>query len=193
MFPKLKASRLAELRDMLRPTHQLYTTTVSTPGMAMSLETGAVLFHIAELTDAKRLVDFGSGLSSYVFRHYAEFRPDVTVISVDDSADWLTRTGTFLQQCGLDRGELVEWSSFDPTGIDADLVFHDLAMGALREEAMPIAAASLAQTGIIVFDDMQHEGHRAAAEQVCAAAGLKMRDLKQTYDGIGRWARAASR
>lgn len=114
----------------------------------------------------------------------------MAVTSVDDDPLWLERTADFLRQYGCNVDALVEWAEYraSPTGPHS-VVFHDLAMGELREDAMRLAATQVSAGGVIVFDDAQHTGHRERMYAEAARAGLHTYSLRQrTLDPIDRWA-----
>jgi predicted O-methyltransferase YrrM len=143
----------------------------------------------------ERILDLGSGFSSYVLRYYAASTGhDVSVVSVDDSEAWLERTRQFLADNALETGELRTWSDFVPEpGEPFDLIFHDLAGGELRETGMSVAVRALAPRGLIVFDDAHHPGHRRAARRVAREAGLATYSLyRWTRDAYGRFAMLGS-
>jgi len=166
----------------LRPTYTEYVQRVSSPGMAASLETSAFLLFLARTLKAQRVLDLGSGFSSFVLRSSGA----ATVVSVDDSAEWLERTREFLDSTGTRGGELMTWADFSRREWEPfDVVLHDLAGGDLRNEVMPKAIA-LARTACVV-DDTHHDGHRAAMKR--SANGHALYSLRQwTYDGFGRFA-----
>jgi hypothetical protein len=54
---------------------------------------------------------------------------------------------------------------------------------------MPVAV-SVGQ--FILFDDMQHDGHRAAAKEACSTVGRRLYSLRSiTLDAINRFAGVA--
>jgi predicted O-methyltransferase YrrM len=181
----------ATLSAELLPAYDTYVANVSTPGMAVSLETAAYLYHLCRATSATSVLDLGSGFSSYVLRRYASEAPHpVTVTSVDDDPEWLERTADFLREWGCDSKKLVKWPEYQalPTGPHR-VVFHDLARGELRETAMRLATDQVSPDGVIVFDDAQHLGHRHRMYAEGSRAGLQLYSLRQrTLDSIDRWA-----
>lgn len=98
------AKRLAELFEELRDYRSLLATGIpdmkhaygkyvgefSTPEMAVSLETSQFLYVLAKAVKARRILDLGSGFSSYVLRLYSiDAGSDTVVYSVDDDKGWL--------------------------------------------------------------------------------------------------------
>jgi predicted O-methyltransferase YrrM len=176
--------------ETLATLYDRYVRDVSSPHMAASWESARYLRELCEAVGARRVLDLGSGFSSVVLRDYAASKRDVAVVSVDDSPEWLERTRDFLSEHSYATDELQVWSDFAVApGEPFDLVFHDLASGALRESAMSVAVRCLAPRGVIVFDDAHHSGHRRAAERTAREAGLATYSLyRWTRDGIGRFA-----
>src|SRR3954454_24674549 len=100
----------ASLHADLRAIHQEYIQSVSTAGMAVSLETAVYLLHLCRATSDTSVLDLGSGFSSYVLRRYAaEAGHAVQVPSVDDDAHWPERPAEFLRQQQCDAGGLSQW------------------------------------------------------------------------------------
>jgi predicted O-methyltransferase YrrM len=191
--PRLTQSELP--LDALRPLYDRYVAEISSDAWAVSWESSRYLLQLCHALAPTRVLDLGSGFSSLVLRHYASSAPHaVSVVSVDDDAEWLERTREFLEELGHAGGELRLWSEFvDAPGEPFDLVFHDLASGALRESAMPVVVRSLSPHGVVVFDDAQHLGHRRAAQRAAREAKLATYSLyRSTRDGIGRFALLAA-
>jgi predicted O-methyltransferase YrrM len=162
--------------------------------MAVSLQTASVLLCLCRRLRARRVLDLGSGFSSYVLRMWAEESESPgQVLSVDDSAQWLERTGRFLVSQALPAAGLLDWERFRPEASRLepfDVLFHDLAGGQLREDAMPIAFACLTRpSGVILLDDAHHAGHRRAMRRLARANGFDLFSLRRvTLDSSRRFA-----
>lgn len=175
-------AEIANAANALRPAYSDYISTISTSGMAASLQTSSVLLAVARSRGVSSSLDLGSGFSSYVLRLVPG-----RVVSLDDNEDWLEETRTFLTDHGQDDGGVGTWKDYIPQG-DCDLVFHDLANGDTRNAAMPTAVASLKPGGVIVFDDMHWVPHRQAALAASSAAGMRLFSLRSlTIDDISRY------
>jgi predicted O-methyltransferase YrrM len=156
--------------------------------MAASLETSALLFALCRTAGVSSAIDFGSGFSSYVLRSWAA-EAGGAVASVDDDPAWLGRTSEFLRARGLSLEGLYLWPSTPSRTYD--LVFHDLAAGALREASMSTAVQ--ASKRLVVFDDAQHRGHRAAMTAT-ARGRFRIFSLRRfTLDATRRYAALAVR
>lgn len=183
-------SQLALVGAELLEQFNEYIGEVSEAEHAMSLQTASYLLFLCRALDAHRVLDLGSGFSSYVLRHYAETATHpVVTCSVDTDPVWAQRTVTFCNAHGV-AAYVESWADFIDIDVEPfDVVFHDLAGGMLRNEAMPFACSLVAPTGVIVFDDSHHDGHRAAAQSICAADALEWFSLhRQTSDRFSRFA-----
>jgi predicted O-methyltransferase YrrM len=155
--------------------------------MAASLQTAAVLLALCRNEQIGSAIDFGSGFSSYVLRLWAT-EAECVVWSVDDDPAWLARTQEFLAASDLPANDLSVWPDIPDRTFD--LVFHDLANGSKREEAMP--SALQASSRLVVFDDAQHHGHRAAMKVACTEAGARLYSLRgTTLDWMKRYSMLA--
>jgi predicted O-methyltransferase YrrM len=179
--------------DILFPRYKDYCMTVSRRGMAASIETVAYMWWLCDQIEAVRVLDMGSGFSSYVLRCYqAKADHAVEVVSVDDSPEWLARTRDWLTRCDLPADGLV-WAPDWRDGTDTyDLVFYDYAGGPARIEWMWDAAKRLNPGGVLLFDDAQHPGHHFEMARVATANNLHLFDVYGvTVDDSGRYAAMA--
>jgi predicted O-methyltransferase YrrM len=189
-------SLLRDARARLMPDRNEYITTVSSDIMTVSLETAALLRVLCETRAPRRIVDLGSGFSSFVVRQYAaEASPAPEVWSVDDSPDWLGRTCEYLAAHGLPRDRVSTWPAFaDAPAGSFDLVLHDLGAPRTRMTALPIALRLAApEGGIVVIDDMHKAVYRPYARRVVRESGLRYFSARRlTRDHFGRYAAVAT-
>jgi predicted O-methyltransferase YrrM len=163
--------------------------------MAVSFETAVLLRVFCDQLRPRRLLDLGSGFSSYVLRSYAAENAECCVWSVDDSLRWLDRTREFLQRNGLCSDGLMHWDEFTNKGEkDFDLIFHDLGSMRIRAETLPaILPLRRAANGVVVLDDVNRRTYRNLAEASASGLGLGSFDLKAwTLDSFGRYSLAIS-
>lgn len=181
-----------ELRLALDPVYERYVTEVSDRVWAASLETSALLWHLCRSVRASRVLEFGSGFTSYVFRRYAdETDMPVRVLTVEHDPEWLTKTAGFLTANGISRDGLADLQSFDEVAGDDrfDVVFQDL--GVSRDQWIPTAVARAAPEGLIVLDDANQVRHRRALMKAGFAAGRSLYDLRPwttDFPSRARWA-----
>ena len=74
---------LDRLSRELPSRHAQYVATISDSAHAISLELARYILEVASEDHAKRLLDLGSGFSSYVLRAYAAGVPGAVAWSVD--------------------------------------------------------------------------------------------------------------
>jgi len=149
----------AEWRKRLRPTYERYVTEVSSPEMAVSLETAVFLSVFLHHVGPTRVLDLGSGFSSFVMRLYGQENPEAVIFSVDDHDQWLQKTFQFLAQQSVSTMRVLHWDQFvseAETGFD--LIFHDLGNMETRKHVLHEVLQMLNKKGVVFLDDM-HKGH----------------------------------
>lgn len=177
-------SLIAELRDQYGD----YTANVSPDSMAVSIQTAAYFLFLLRALNAKQAADFGSGFSSYVLGKYADEADHyVDAVSVDDSPQWLERTGDFLEAAEL-HTELMSWEHYRHTHFQHEVALYDLGNGAVREAGMEVVARRTKAGGVVLFDDANHEGHRNQMQEVARKLHWDLYFLHEyTTDHYGRF------
>jgi predicted O-methyltransferase YrrM len=175
--------------DRIHRIWRSYVHGVSAHDMAASPGTVAYLYRLCDYMQPQRILDLGSGLSSAVFRKWAtERNADCVIDTLDDNAEWLGKTADFLDHNELPTDGLSMYDAWLPQVDAYDIVFHDFAGGAIRNELAEVAAKAVRPGGAIVFDDAHFEEHILAFERVSATNGISLYSLaKWTYDAIGRY------
>ena len=192
-FDKLDAETLEKNRQLLMPYYQEYIRDVSRPDMAASLELTVFIYTICKLNGYSKLLDMGSGLSSFVFRLYANETPGVQVYSVDDDVAWLEKTKHFLQGHKLEVKGIIPLEEFLSLGeLDFDCILHDLNFVEVRinhvERLMKIAK----HNGIVIFDDAHKTDYSFSLLRMLKKKHAKLYNLKPvTLDSYGRFSVAA--
>jgi predicted O-methyltransferase YrrM len=176
-----------QLMDELRDDHRQYASGISAPDHAVSLETAALLAALLEVHRPQRVLDLGSGFSSYVVRSYGDAGSEV--VSVDDSPSWLGRTRAYLEGRGSGRGELVDAEWLRTEHPPFDLVFNDIGTMRFRSRWLPAVAGLVAPDGIGLLDDYHKYRYRRLARAHAAVEGARILSLRRwTIDDIGRYA-----
>lgn len=180
----------------LKNPYMDYCVRVSPRSMALSIETCTFAYWLCSTRYAKRPADFGSGFSSFTLRTYAEsVRGKGTlcqVTSVDDSREWLARTGEFMKRYGFSPSGLMMWDDWEASDLEHDLIVYDFGKGEVRERCMIPVVDRLAPGGMILFDDANHPSHIKAMMAAIHKFGLEPLDVRDaTLDGVGRFALAA--
>jgi predicted O-methyltransferase YrrM len=171
---------------------------VSTWNWAISLKTAGALLACCRLLEPKRVLDTGSGYTSFILRTYATQAPtQVEVVSVDDDLAWLERTKEFLAKHGVGtNGTLMSWNEAQAEGLhDFDLVLHDLGAEELRARTLHAVLGAVRGGGVALLDDMHFERYRRYARRVLRAAAFDSYSLRSVTreETYGRYAALARR
>jgi hypothetical protein len=160
-YPQLQniyETKKEEYKYKLLPTYEEYITKVSTEIMAISLELSVFCILICDIIRPQKIVDFGSGYSSYVFRSLTsitggDYHP--TIWSVDDSAEWIDKTKTFLNSYNISSDNVIIWDVFIKQDLGPfDFILYDLGGFDFRKENLEKIIKSCDNNGMIIFDDM---------------------------------------
>ena len=191
-FDQLNSKMIEQNKEMLRPYYEQYVKEVSHADMATSLELAAFMYSICKLNHYTKLLDMGSGLSSFVFRLYAKENPGVTVFSVDDDAVWLEKTKDFLRQHQLATDNIFTLDQFLKSGEEEfDCILHDLNFVEVRINYVELIMKIAKQNGIVIFDDVHKPDYLFAL--LAKLKGIKARvyNVKPvTLDNYKRFALA---
>ena len=174
----------------------MYLGEISTEDMAASLKASSFLYILASIKRPSRVLDLGSGFSSYVFRLFSkDIHHGVEIFSVDDNREWLEKTRSFLDSQAMNTRNFFHWQEFrqlKQTGFD--LIFHDLGSMELRAETLPEVLALCRSDGMIVLDDMHSESYRPLAPKIVRDAGFHLFSVRKfTLDKFGRFSEIAMR
>jgi predicted O-methyltransferase YrrM len=150
--------------------------------MAASEEMCHFLASACESLRPSTILDLGSGISSFVLRHF-----DVEVWSVDDDKEWLDKTRGFLTQEGVSTENVIHLDDFDWSK-RFDLVFHDFGHMEVREQFLSQAVASTEQGGLLVLDDVHKLHYRVVVQREITQPSFSLR--KWTEDEYGRFGMA---
>lgn len=172
---------------IIRRAYQRYVTSVSRPAHAISLQLAFLLWELLCERRPRRVVDLGSGFSSYLLRLYASRRsPDTKVWSVDDDAGWLHRTRDFLQVEGLSTDLLMSWTDFPRPSVE--FVLHDLGSMSTRARTLPDVLRLVSRGGVLVLDDVHFPSYRRCVQDTLDGAGFVHLSVReQTTDPLGRY------
>jgi predicted O-methyltransferase YrrM len=197
-YPELRAYETlcrVEL-SKIRPEYESYITQISTVGHAVSWEAVQLLFVLAKSIKPKRILDLGSGFSSFALRHFSTYvQNGVEIYSVDDNEEWLQKTYGFLKSHDLPTDNLFLWPDFKLSDQDDfDLIFHDLGRMELRVESLPFVLSLQSPAGIVVLDDMHKKPYRTMIKQEIENKNLSLHSARKfTLDKFGRFSQIAIR
>jgi len=155
-FVELHAGRQNEFRDRIFPYYDEYIHGVSSEIMSVSLELCLFLLSLCEFRRPGRILDLGSGFSSFLFRFYAAGAdPEPEVWSVDDSTEWLEKTRSYLARNDLPVSNLLTWDAFISRDAGRfDLVLYDLGGFDFRRDSFSRVLESAGREAFLVVDDM---------------------------------------
>ncbi len=181
-----------EYREKLRPVYEHYVRDVSSPDMAASLELATFLYGLCKANQYSRLLDLGSGFSSYVLRLYAKETFGVEVFSVDDDVRWLEKTKGFLEAHSLDTTGLMtmeQFASRDQGGFD--FILHDLNFVEKRIKYVQRLLSLVRPGGLIILDDVHKPDYMLGTLEILSLAPGKIYSLSPaTLDRYGRYSMA---
>ena len=126
--------------------------------MAASLELSIFCILMCDMIKPEKILDLGSGFSSYVFRSLTsvigdDYKPNI--YSVDDSMDWLNKTKTCLTSHDIPSNNLVIWDDFVQQQLGPfDLILYDLGGFEFRKRNLKQIINLCDKNGIIIFDDI---------------------------------------
>lgn len=185
-FEPGKAKRSGE---SLRASYELYINNISRDDMAASLELSGFLQYLCEGLNAGKIIDFGSGFSSFVFRKGAKANTSLEVWSVDDDFEWMEKTRSYLVQQRVGTGNLVMLSDFLSTNQrNFDLVFLDLNFVEVRKDYIRPAVECCKKGGVIIFDDVHKSDFLYDVLSRTRDLAIEFYDIKSlTLDKFGRF------
>jgi predicted O-methyltransferase YrrM len=186
------SSALRATRDdaALRAMYDQYVTEVSNWEWAVSWPTARTLDALCAALRPRRVLDLGSGFSTYVVCNCARRRGDeIEVVSADTSDDWLDKTRAFLGREGL-AAQLMPSRELDSLpSASFDLAFDDIGRIEERASVIPTIVRVMKPGGVVVLDDMNVRGYRGEVGSLLSAAGWPLYSLRSaTFDAKGRFA-----
>jgi hypothetical protein len=185
---------LVAVNKLLAGHYADYTRSVSPAGHALSLETAAMAWWMCDKLRPRRLVDLGSGFSSFVLRHWQQqFQAPVIVSSVDDNPAWLERSRSFCASKGQALEGFGLWDSFQaatPAG-SLNLVIYDLGRMPVRDRELDRALDLVSPTGVIIIDDMHKYNYGLRVRAALSTRGWLALDMssvtRDAHEGRHCW------
>lgn len=190
IFPNFE-QELAISVNRLKDDYDYYIKNVSIGNSAVSIETAALIDMIVRKNKVQRILDLGSGFSSFVFRQYQkDVSIQVEVTSIDADTKWLKKTEKYLAQNGLNTDSLHHWHYFTKN-FDGqfDLIFVDMRPVSARVEWAERLQKSLTKSGVMLIDDVHKVHLIAPLLKIYKKHMNELLNLKKiTKDGLGRYA-----
>jgi len=189
-FDQLESRILEQHKGQIRPYYERYVKNVSRADMAASLELATFMYTLCKVKRYTKLLDMGSGLSSFVFRLYAKETPGVEVYSVDDDAAWLEKTKDYLKQHQLDSKNMFtlgQFTALEESGFDC--ILHDMNFVEVRINYVELVVNAAKKNGLIIMDDVHKPDYRYALLKKLKSMSVDTFTLKPlTLDSYGRFA-----
>lgn len=181
---------IPEAHAHLKQKYDQYINEVSRAEMAASYECVNLLNRVCRLFSYKKLLDLGSGFSSFTFRQYALSDPTIRVWSVDDDAKWIEKTRDYLYQQKVSTENLMMLDEFIAGNEkDFDLIFLDLNFVEVRKNFIKLAVERCKPGGIIIFDDVHKNDFMYDVLRQTSDLSVQLYDIKSlTLDEFGRFA-----
>ena len=148
--------KMQEFEKLLSPYYKNYVTTTSSEIMAMSFELAIFTLALCGITKPKKILDLGSGFSSFCFRYWIKnYSPNSEVLSVDDATEWLDKTREFLLRNNLSGDKLITWDELvEGKHGQFDLVFYDFGTFPVRENSLGMVLDFVSRPAMVILDDM---------------------------------------
>jgi predicted O-methyltransferase YrrM len=143
----------------IRPAYNKYVKEVSNRVMAASMECCVFLMVMCKDIKPKKVLDLGSGFSSYALRYYKnKYYKDMEVWSVDSNDKWLLKSKQFIKDYGLNTDHFYTWEEMMDIDEKFDLVFLDIDASKNRPAYLkPVIENFMTSDSFILLDDM-HKG-----------------------------------
>jgi predicted O-methyltransferase YrrM len=173
----------------LRRFHDDYIRTISSPEMSISLELAALLLALCRKNKAKKVLDLGSGFSSFVLRRYVNEVVGAEAYSVDDDEKWLVRTREYLSNFSLRSDNLYTLKEFIVSGKGQfDLILLDLNYVDVRGKFISLAVERTRAGGFIIFDDVHKREYLTSVIGQANKLPVTLFDISSvTTDRFGRY------
>jgi predicted O-methyltransferase YrrM len=176
--------------DLLRPSHTLYVTTVTTPDIAISLEMSSFVWTLCEMYSPRVMVDLGSGYSSFMLRMWAGLQEQRSlVVSIDDNEEWLKKSIKFCEDHHKNTDGFLMHSD---TRVDLlkgiDFVLHRFGNLNTRKATLKYALSLLNHDGLILLDDIHKYHYADYVTKLLSSTELVHLDVERlTRDSFGRY------
>lgn len=158
LIVKKQIEKYPEAFKKIIPEYEYYVSNLSSPEMAISLELANFLLAICFQNKPRKIVDLGSGFSSFIFRIYQkQIQEDqIEIFSVDDNENWINVTKNYLIKNQLSDTNVLNLETFIKLAIleTFDLVLLDLNFVEIRKNYISYSIDLLNNQGVLIIDDV---------------------------------------
>ena len=193
---KMYETRKDKYKRKILTSYKEYISKVSSEIMAISLELSVFCILMCDMIRPQKIVDFGSGFSSYIFRSLTSiidknYQP--AIWSVDDSSEWINKTKTFLGSHNIPSDNVISWDAFIEENLGLfDFILYDLGGFEFRKENLQRIIKSCDKNGMIIFDDMHSAEYGRYLNKVLKESDCACYDLYYySKDKFGRYSKLA--
>jgi len=187
-----KKQQIAAFTSELKKEHTQYIKEISSPEMAMSIELAEFLIEYCISNRPSKIIDLGSGFSSYVFRLYKKkYNNDAIIYSVDDNEDWLVKTKKYLEKHQLNYDNLLTLDELQTKQLNGffDLVLLDLNFVEKRQHYIVYSNELKNKEGNVIIDDVHKVEFLREVKSKAASQNANLYDIRlKTKDQFGRFA-----
>lgn len=176
--------------DLFSDDLKLYTDSVSIN--AASLQCCAYLIALYDEHKPSRILDLGSGISSYCLRTYKALHSlDTEIWSIDSDEEWLGISRRYSSSRGLGDQGFELWEDIKDKQETFDLIFVDIDMSPKRELYFDAVFNQFSKPGtIVLLDDMHKSVIATPFDKLMEESDYTESDIKDlTIDEYGRYSR----
>lgn len=185
------AERIRAISNEYAADHAYYVNNISDSLAAISLKQVGFLAWLIRQRKPQKVLDTGSGFSSYVFRK-EQHNESERHLAVEDHDGWRQKTKDYLTQKHLSPENVLLWQDCQSNPQlhgQYDLIYHDMGNMTTRIVSLPTIITWLAPRGILVLDDMHKATYHPHALQLLKDHQFIWSSLvKLTADEYGRFA-----
>jgi len=183
--------KIQEFVKLILPYYKNYVTTTSSEIMAMSFELALFVLALCEITKPKKILDLGSGFSSFCFRYWIKnYSPNSQVLSVDDAPEWLDKTREFLLNNNVQGDQLITWDELLQGEYGKfDLVFYDFGSFPVRKDSLHTVLDFASHPSMVILEDMHSAEYGLHVKKAIKERKLDSFSLRRyTNDKFTRYA-----
>lgn len=174
--------RLTQLRAEHLALHNRRDTT------AIDVPSAVWLCRTIEREQFTRILELGSGFSTWVLRDWQHDHPLVDVWTIDDEQPWLEKTRAEIERRRLPAEHFWTFNGFRALhNVTFDLVFVDLDNMRTRLTHAEKFIQWTRPGGLLVFDDWHFSDYAAEMTSILAKHGLTVHEAWDTMDRHGRY------